>query len=45
MHAGQLTRLLLRLQKWSTDNDDRYTVLRNLSTEPETLLRQLGGVN
>jgi len=40
-HQDQLKRLLEELQRWSVRTDDRYTVLKSLSTDTKTLLRQL----
>jgi N-sulfoglucosamine sulfohydrolase len=38
---GELKRLLQRLQAWSSQTGDKYTVLKSLSTDSDTLLRQL----
>ena len=40
-HRDTLKRLLARLQRWSADTNDRYTVLKSLSTDMDTLLKQL----
>ena len=36
-----LKRLLAELQEWSVRTDDRYTVLKSLSADTDTLLQQL----
>lgn len=40
-HQDELKRLLGQLQRWSVRTDDRYTVLKSLSADTDTLLRQL----
>jgi N-sulfoglucosamine sulfohydrolase len=40
-HQHELKRLLEPLQRWSVQTDDKYTVLKALSADAETLLRQL----
>jgi len=40
-HRNDLKRLLEQLQRWSVQTDDKYTVLKSLSADMETLLRQL----
>jgi N-sulfoglucosamine sulfohydrolase len=40
-HRNELKRLLAQLQRWSVQIDDKYTVLKSLSSDTETLLQQL----
>jgi hypothetical protein len=40
-HQRELKRLLEHLQRWSVQTDDKYTVLKSLSADTKTLLRQL----
>jgi N-sulfoglucosamine sulfohydrolase len=40
-HQNELRRLLQQLQRWSVQTDDKYTVLKSLSVNTDTLLRQL----
>ena len=40
-HRNTLKRLLEQLQLWSAQTDDKYTVLKSLSADTDTLLRQL----
>ena len=40
-HNDELSRLLEQLQRWSVQTDDKYTVLKSLSADTDTLLRQL----
>ena len=40
-HRSTLKRLLDQLQRWSVQTDDKYTVLKSLSADTDTLLQQL----
>jgi N-sulfoglucosamine sulfohydrolase len=44
-HQDELKRLLQQLQRWSVETDDKYTALKSLSADTETLLRQLAELN
>lgn len=43
-HRNELKRLLVPLQQWSVRTDDRYTALKSLSADADTLLRQLAAL-
>ena len=43
-HRNTLKRLLAQLQLWSVQTDDKYTVLKALSADTETLLQQLAAI-
>jgi N-sulfoglucosamine sulfohydrolase len=40
-HRNTLKRLLAQMQLWSVETDDKYTVLKALSSNTETLMQQL----
>jgi N-sulfoglucosamine sulfohydrolase len=43
-HQDELKRLLGQLQRWSVETDDKYTLLKSLSADTDTLLRQLAAL-